>query len=104
MIVTTNLRYADRPQRFGDERLTAALLDQLTPQAHILEFTGESYGFRQWMHCETHADEHDCWAVDGVDNSERRRVAHPAHRRDGDASPCFGDKNMKTSWRPSRSP
>ena len=49
MIVTTNLRFADWTQVFGDERLTAALLDRLTHRAHILEFTGESFRFRQRM-------------------------------------------------------
>jgi len=49
MIVTTNLRFADWTQVFGDERLTAALLDRLTHRAHILEFVGESYRFRQRM-------------------------------------------------------
>ena len=48
-IVTTNLRFADWTQVFGDERLTAALLDRLTHKAHILEFTGESFRFRQRM-------------------------------------------------------
>jgi len=48
-IVTTNLRFADWTQVFGDERLTAALLDRLTHKAHILEFTGESFRFRQCM-------------------------------------------------------
>jgi DNA replication protein DnaC len=47
MIVTTNLRFADWTQVFGEERLTAALLDRLTHKAHILEFLGESYRFRQ---------------------------------------------------------
>lgn len=47
MLVTTNLRFADWTQVFGDERLTAALLDRLTHKAHILEFVGESYRFRQ---------------------------------------------------------
>lgn len=48
LMVTTNLRFADWTQVFGDERLTAALLDRLTHKAHILEFTGaESYRFRQ---------------------------------------------------------
>ena len=46
-ILTTNLRFADWPQVFGDERLTAALLDRLTHRAHILEFVGESFRFRQ---------------------------------------------------------
>jgi DNA replication protein DnaC len=47
LIVTTNLRFADWTQVFGDERLTAALLDRLTYRAHILEFVGESFRFRQ---------------------------------------------------------
>ncbi len=49
LILTTNLRFADWTQVFGDERLTAALLDRLTHRAHILEFVGESYRFRQRM-------------------------------------------------------
>jgi DNA replication protein DnaC len=53
LIVTTNLRFADWVQVFGDERLTAALLDRLTHHAHILEFTGaDSYRFRQRLHRE----------------------------------------------------
>ncbi len=47
MIITTNLKFADWPQVFGDEKLTLALLDRLTHRAHILEFVGESYRFRQ---------------------------------------------------------
>jgi len=47
LIVTTNLRFADWTQVFLDERLTAALLDRLTHRAHIIEFVGESYRFRQ---------------------------------------------------------
>jgi len=53
MIVTTNLRFADWVQVFGDETLTAALLDWLTHHAHILEFIGESYRFRQRVQRET---------------------------------------------------
>ena len=49
MIVTTNLRFADWMQVFGEESLTAALLDRLTHHAHILEFVGESYRFRERM-------------------------------------------------------
>jgi DNA replication protein DnaC len=49
LIITTNLRFADWTQVFGDERLTAALLDRLTHRAHILEFAGESYRFRERM-------------------------------------------------------
>ena len=53
LIVTTNLRFADWTQVFGDERLTAALLDRLTHKAHILEFVGESYRFRQRVQRDT---------------------------------------------------
>ena len=47
LIITTNLRFAEWPQVFGSESLTAALLDRLTARAHILEFVGESYRLRQ---------------------------------------------------------
>ena len=47
LIVTTNLKFADWTQIFGNEQLTAALLDRLTHHAHILEFIGESFRFRQ---------------------------------------------------------
>lgn len=47
LIITTNLRFADWVSLFGDERLTAALLDRLTHRATILEFNGESYRLRQ---------------------------------------------------------
>jgi DNA replication protein DnaC len=58
LIVTTNLRFADWVRVFGDERLTAALLDRLAHKAHILEFVGESYRFRQRMQQETqHTDD-----------------------------------------------
>ena len=36
-------------QVFGDERLTAVLLDRLAHKSHILEFVGESHRFRQRM-------------------------------------------------------
>lgn len=49
LILTTNLKFADWIQVFGDERLTAALLDRLTHHAHILELVGESFRFRQRM-------------------------------------------------------
>lgn len=47
VIVTTNLKFADWIQVFGDERLTVALLDRLTHKAHIIEFVGDSYRFRE---------------------------------------------------------
>jgi len=49
MIVTTDLKFADWTQVFGDEKLPAALLDCITHHAHILELVGESYRFRQRM-------------------------------------------------------
>jgi DNA replication protein DnaC len=56
MIVTTNLRFGDWTQVFGDEQLTAALLDRLTHHAHILQFVGESYRFRERMEREKERD------------------------------------------------
>ncbi len=53
LIVTTNLKFGDWVQVFGSEQLTAALLDRLTCRAHILEFIGESFRFRQRLHQET---------------------------------------------------
>lgn len=47
LIVTTNLKFADWTQVFGDERLTVALLDRLTHKAHIIEFVGDSFRFRE---------------------------------------------------------
>ena len=55
LIITTNLKFADWVQVFGDERLTAALLDRLTHHAHIIELLGESYRFRQRAQAE-HAE------------------------------------------------
>jgi DNA replication protein DnaC len=55
LIVTTNLKFADWVQVFGSEQLTAALLDRLTCRAHILEFIGESFRFRQRLQQETPA-------------------------------------------------
>ena len=59
LLVTTNLRFADWVQIFGDERLTAALLDRLTHRAHVLEFLGESYRFRQRLQRDTQVEASD---------------------------------------------
>lgn len=56
LIITTNLKFADWIQVFGDERLTAALLDRLTHHAHIIELLGESYRFRQRAQQGEHAE------------------------------------------------
>ncbi|KJS19566.1 MAG: ATPase AAA [Clostridiaceae bacterium BRH_c20a] len=47
MIITTNLEFADWTQVFGEEKLTAALLDRLTHRCHILQMNGDSYRFKQ---------------------------------------------------------
>ncbi len=57
LIVTTNLKFTDWTQVFGNEKLTLALLDRLTHRAHIIEFVGESYRFRQRLQKEAHMTE-----------------------------------------------
>jgi DNA replication protein DnaC len=47
VIITTNLEFGKWTEVFGEERLTAALLDRLTHKAHIFLATGESYRFRE---------------------------------------------------------
>lgn len=49
VIVTSNLELGRWNEVFGDDRLTAALIDRLVHHAHILSFSGESYRFRQAM-------------------------------------------------------
>jgi DNA replication protein DnaC len=46
VIITTNLEFGKWTEVFGEERMTAALLDRLTHKAHIFLATGESYRFR----------------------------------------------------------
>jgi DNA replication protein DnaC len=47
LLITTNLRFGAWTQVFGNDHLTAALIDRLTHRATILEFIGESYRFRE---------------------------------------------------------
>lgn len=47
VIITTNLEFGKWAEVFGDERMTAAMLDRLTHKAHIFLATGESYRFRE---------------------------------------------------------
>lgn len=47
LIITSNLKFSDWNSVMGEEHLTAALLDRLTHRAHILEFLGDSFRFRQ---------------------------------------------------------
>lgn len=49
LIITSNLDFEEWITLFGDEKLTAALLDRLTHRAHILLMNGESYRFRQTL-------------------------------------------------------
>ena len=49
IIVTSNLEFGRWNEVFGDDRLTAALIDRVVHHAHILAFTGKSYRFRQAM-------------------------------------------------------
>jgi DNA replication protein len=47
LIITTNLEFPKWTEVLGDEQMTAALLDRLTHNAHILNINGESYRFKQ---------------------------------------------------------
>lgn len=47
VMITTNLGFADWTQVFGDQVMTAALLDRLTHKAHIISCTWESYRLKQ---------------------------------------------------------
>lgn len=47
LLITTNLPFSEWTQIFQEPRLLGALLDRLTHTCHILEFSAESYRFRQ---------------------------------------------------------
>ena len=47
LIITTNLEFGGWVEVFGNERMTAALLDRLTHRCHIVEIKGESYRFKE---------------------------------------------------------
>ncbi len=47
IIITTNLEFSEWNQVFGDEKMTAALLDRITHNAHILITNGESFRLKQ---------------------------------------------------------
>lgn len=47
IIITTNLEFPKWTEVLGDEQMTAALLDRITHNAHILNINGESYRFKQ---------------------------------------------------------
>jgi DNA replication protein DnaC len=56
VVITTNLEFTEWTSIFGDEKMTAALLDRLTHRAHILLLNGESYRFRQSMKSRDESD------------------------------------------------
>jgi len=47
ILVTSNLPFDEWTEVFGSERLTGALLDQITHHVHILEMNGEGYRLKQ---------------------------------------------------------
>ncbi len=49
LIITSNLEFSQWNTVFGDDRLTAALIDRLIHHSHILIFSGESYRLTQSM-------------------------------------------------------
>jgi DNA replication protein DnaC len=49
LIITSNLEFSQWNTVFGDNRLTAALVDRLIHHSHILIFSGESYRLMQSM-------------------------------------------------------
>jgi DNA replication protein DnaC len=49
LIITSNLEFSQWNAIFGDNRLTAAIVDRLIHHSHILIFTGESFRLKQSM-------------------------------------------------------
>ena len=49
LIITSNLEFSQWNTVFGDNRLTAALIDRLIHHSHIVIFSGESYSLTQSM-------------------------------------------------------
>ena len=49
LIITSNLEFSQWNTVFGDDRLTAALIDRLIHHSHIVIFSGESYRLTQSM-------------------------------------------------------
>jgi len=51
VMITTNLGFADWTQVFGDQAMTAALLDRLTHKARIINCIWQSYRLKQSLKC-----------------------------------------------------
>ena len=49
LFITSNLDFSQWNTVFGDNRLTAALVDRLIHHSHIIIFSGESYRLTQSM-------------------------------------------------------
>lgn len=49
IIFTTHLEFTEWASILGNEKMTAVLLDRLTPKAHIRLLNGEYYRSRQFM-------------------------------------------------------
>lgn len=49
LVITSNLEFSQWKSTFGDNRLTAALIDRLIHHSHILVFSGESFRLKQSM-------------------------------------------------------
>jgi DNA replication protein DnaC len=49
VIITTNLEFSRWTEMFPDAMMTAALIDRLTHNAHILNMNGESYRLKERM-------------------------------------------------------
>src|SRR5260370_18942801 len=45
--ITSNLAFAQWTQVFGNEQMTAALLDRLVPRSHVLAMAGREFRFRE---------------------------------------------------------
>ena len=60
LIITTNLEFSGWNTVFGDNRLTAALVDRLIHHSHILIFSGESYRLTQSIHRQRESAHYKC--------------------------------------------
>lgn len=76
--ITSNLDFAHWTEVFGQERMTAALLDRLVHRSTILLLEGESYRFRQSLQRQTTRPSEQ---TDAGERSERSTRTETAERR-----------------------